>query len=178
MKNYIKLNLNINPLSVSIDRFTSNYHTLLKIAEVNPELISCLAKHQIIISVAQTFYSPSNYTQDIHIDGYSYIDRVKLNFVIGGRGSKMNWYEPKREIVPDKRNTMVGSPYLNFTKDDVELIDSTEIDAPTIVQVGIPHNIINLDEPRLCISLVLHDLQRTNHLTMTEACDRLHNYII
>lgn len=177
-KNYVHLNIDINPLSVPIDKFKLSYNTDINLdTEINSEFSMFLARRNILIVKAQTFNSPANFEQPVHADGGSLGDKVKLNFVIDGEGSHMRWYSIKPESVVVPSLTKLGYPNLRYDPDHVELIDSAEILSASLVQVGTPHSVITGSKPRLAISVVLIASESRKSLTMQAACERLSDCI-
>jgi len=177
-QHFLKLNLDIKPLIIPDDKFRTQYHSNINVPnEVNPELISLLTKENLKIKSAHTFFSLPTFEQGIHLDDVAPFDRVKLNFVFGGAGSKMHWYKLKDNIpMPNPKLTVASRTYFSFNKNDVDCIESTEITGPTVVQVGVPHNITNMSEERLCITFLLRDLETGNIIGIDEVCSRLQKY--
>lgn len=176
MINFVDLDLNIYPLrDPRFARVLKSSHQKINISFINPHLIKYLKKFNIEIFHAVSFYSPPYYTQPIHRDGL-FTDLVKMNFVIGGTNSVMNWYTIKDNADPEPKKTRIGATYKEYELDQVEIIDTHTIKFPTLVQVGIPHNIINDYESRLCICLVLLN-KSMNLLTMKEALDAFKSVI-
>ena len=177
-QNFLKLNLDIKPLIIPDDKFRTQYHSNINVPnEVNPELISLLTKENLKIESAHTFFSRPNFEQGIHLDDDAPFDRVKLNFVLGGAGSKMHWYKLKNNVLmPSPKFTLANRKYFSFEKIDVDYVESTEITVPTIVQVGVPHNITNMSEERLCITFLLRELETGNIIGIDEVCSRLQKY--
>jgi hypothetical protein len=177
MSVYFKnVKLNIDPIIVDHDTLKDAYQKVISLEHVNPKLISVLDSVNIHVDFAESFYSVPYYVQRIHTDN-SGGDYVKLNFVYGGKESKMQWFTIKENIViPDRKITLAGTNYVPWYKNQVNLVESTELVSPSIVQVGTPHSVVNRSEFRLCISLLLVDSIKKHRLTMEEACDRLHDY--
>lgn len=82
-----------------------------------------------------------------------YTVKYALNFVVGGRGSEMRWYEN-----PPGLNTIfyttAGTPFVSRMVETLTLIDRCEIDTMlTLTKVDQLHAITVADEPRLSISI-------------------------
>jgi len=125
----------------------------------------------------ESFYSCPNIKQGIHIDGQGG-DYIKINYVIGGENSVMNWYTPKSTVDNKIQLTDVNSEYMSFNWDQVELVQSANINPVSIVQVGVPHNITNPTSDRLCISMCIAHRHNQQRLTMAEAIDVFSEYIV
>jgi hypothetical protein len=122
------------------------------------------------------FYRPAGFQhQAAHIDVYGTdtdsIAVSALNWIIGGRGSEMSWYQPPSEpfaISYTDRNI----PYIQFPICNLEEKHRTNIgNGVTLVRVNVPHAIFVGDEPRWCISLRNH-IRSSN---WSEAVERLQN---
>jgi hypothetical protein len=165
-----RLNLDIPLLSprVDINKFKQRYHTKGHISDINPTLLNFLYKKRLSVPLVEAFYSEPNYTMKIHIDTVPG-DFTKLNWAFGGQDSLMHWYRVKENIPVIQKTNMIGKGYSEYTADQVELCHSEAIGTPSIVQVGVPHNITNPFEDRLCICLVI--LKDGVKLTMQETLD-------
>jgi hypothetical protein len=152
----VHLNLNINPVTIDHSNLKKSYQTKIQIENLNPEFIAILHNRDVIAYYAESFYSPPNYFQPIHTDNLGG-DYVKINFVYGGHGSQMNWYKLKEpsSTPPVVTKTLVNTDYISWKADEVDLVESDPLNYPSIVQVGCPHNVVNTNDYRLCISVVL-----------------------
>ena len=156
-KHCVHLNLNINPVTIDYSNLKNAYQTKIQLENLNPELIAILHNRGIIVNYAESFYSPPNFFQRIHTDNLGG-DYVKINFVYGGKGSRMNWYRVKEDVAPRKVEfTTVDTEFIPWETYMVDLVESDLLDYPSIVQAGCPHNVVNTNDYRLCISLVLSD---------------------
>lgn len=178
MKSYTKLHIDFSPLSAPASKFKKEKtgYTVLDVeTDINPELIALLQKHNIQVKGAQAFYTQPNDTLPIHVDDYVIRDWVRLNFVFGGEGSDMIWYSVPDDVEPTKVMSAKNEPFMFYSESDATSIESVKIteNYPCIVQVGHPHNVINGDQERLCVSVWLND-----YMTMAEACDKLADYIV
>jgi hypothetical protein len=129
-------------------------HTRLHAETLNDSLLELFNKLNLEINLVEVFYSRPFFESGIHIDS-SGGDINKINWVFGGAGCKMNWYSvdhqhPTKEI----KNTVIGTDYLPFDKKEVILEHSKILHSPSLVHVGIPHNVHNLHQDRWCVSLV------------------------
>jgi hypothetical protein len=105
-------------------------------------------------------------------------DYVKINWVAGGKGSLMQWYDVNPGIIKEPIKTNINSFYVSYTPDEVKCVHSQSIKFPSIVQVGIPHNIYNPDEDRFCVSIMLRKKTDNNRLTMNNAVNLFSNFIV
>jgi len=180
MINCVNINLDINPLREGLD--INSYGTeyiRLSLADINDELISFLNTLNLIIVWIELFYTPSFYFTNIHTDvddGAIAGDYTKLNYVFGGKNSLMYWWKQKPGVSNTAGDTPIGSQCIRYKASEVDLIDEQQVQFPSIVQVGIPHNIRNFKEPRYCLSLVLRK-QDATRLTMAESIEIFKQYL-
>ncbi len=88
----------------------------------------------------------------------------------------MCWWKQKPDVSNKVEITAINSSYIDYKIDQVDLIDKQPVNFPSIVQVGIPHNIHNFEEPRYCLSLVLKKQDNTR-LTMAESIEIFKQYL-
>ena len=87
----------------------------------------------------------------------------------------MMWYKPKDNIVKSTTKTAINTRYISYASYEVEMIDKQSVKFPSIIQAGIPHNIINYSEPRWCLSIML--VKNTGErLTMKESINIFNEY--
>jgi hypothetical protein len=177
MYNCIDLNLNIHPFKEGIDvnSYGTTSHTKISLNEINNDLISLLATLNLTIGFAELFYTAPHVFTGIHTD-YLGGDYIKLNYIFGGKDSFMYWWKPKPNIIKTPLKTPIDSFYVSYKQPEVDLIDKKSVKFPSIVQVGIPHNIQNFKEPRYCLSFVLRN-QNDNRLTMAESIEIFKDYL-
>jgi hypothetical protein len=152
------LNLNISPINDSIEAVVHSgnripIHKKISQDAISAELKNIFAELNMHMDTCETFYTPANMKGRVHRDG-NIDDFIKLNFIFGGKDSKMNWYAIKTENNA-VLNTSIGTHYTPYKLEDVEKVYSAKVNFPSIVQVGVPHNIENFSEPRYCLSIVL-----------------------
>jgi len=177
--NCVNLNLNMHPIPVDEhDNLKKAYQTKINLQLINVDLKKILKACNIYVGYIESFYSKPNYIQGIHCDNEGG-DYVKLNYVYGGAGSLMNWYKIKPDVITRKVGFTrdIQTPYIPCRPSEVDLVESSIIGFPSLIQVGCPHNVTNANEYRLCIALVLWD-PAIGRLTMDDACNRLSNFIV
>jgi hypothetical protein len=122
---------------------------------VSEEYLSWLDQNDLIMTYPPLiFYTPARRECGFHIDGDSVTDRAVMNWIVGGQGSEMHWYELAPDAVITKGEiTQAGTPYTRYNEDQVIHLHSQPVLWPSLVQTGIPHKITNYcDEPRWCLS--------------------------
>ena len=177
MTNCVDINLHLNPLKEGIDikSYGINSHTRFPISDINPDLIELFESLDLKILLVEVFYTKPHRFTSIHTDARGG-DYTKLNYIYGGNNSKMVWYKPKNDIEKSVSTTSIGTPYLEYKMSEVTKIEDKVVNFPSIIQAGIPHNIINQKEPRYCLSIVLIR-NNDNRLTMKESIELFSNYI-
>jgi hypothetical protein len=75
-----------------------------------------------------------------------------VNWVIGGEGSEMVWYDiPPGDL--EIKYTEANTPFIQWDINSLNKIDSCKIkENPTLVKVSIPHGIVVGEHGRWCIS--------------------------
>ena len=175
---YVNLpKLTLHPVSLEYHHYFKNvYQTKVNRFFYNQEFGNMLKSLGIYVSFIETFFSEPNLVQGIHTDDDGG-DYVKLNWVYCRGKSKMNWYRIRDNInlnIEDiRRLTQAGTPYLIYKLDQVENVASDSLTFPSLVQVGCPHNVVNEDDYRLCLSVHLNNIYTKKRLTMQEAYERL-----
>ena len=142
--------------------FSDRKHITVDIGLVNSYWKQRLLDHDLELLVLELFYGPPNcpYTLGIHTDAGnvgSISDFGKINWMFGGEGSTMHWYKIIQRREKEQLKTPVGSEYNLFESDEVQMIHSNVIKNPSIVQAGIPHNIINFEKERWSYSMKIKD---------------------
>lgn len=143
-------------------------HVKFTVSQLNPKFIEYLKSLNIHISFVEVFYIKPNTTTDIHLDA-SPGDITKINYIYGGENSQMIWYVPNNSNGGEKKITCINSSYVSFTENEVTPIYADNLNSPSIVQVGIPHNIINGNQIRHCLSMVI--TENYKRITMARAIE-------
>jgi hypothetical protein len=173
-----KLLFSVNPLIPEFDMIMcTKSHTRLPVSKINPEMKKILNDIGIYINHVELFYRQPNNIGGIHVDETGG-DFTKINWVYGGKDSKMVWCT----ILPDiEKNiiseTIANTFYVTYTRDEVDIAYYTEMQGPYLVQVGVPHYVINPIENRYCLCFVLTNANG-NRLTMEDSRKILSKYII
>lgn len=151
---------------------------------VNPDFVEWIeSKIGLLIADVEIFYSPPEYFMPIHTDGENIHSEAKLNFAYGAPKSQMKWWMPKegataRKSRMDHDNAKAEVSELVWDVDDCMELDSTEV-IVTLVQVGVPHNIVNKTLARKCVSVIFDkprsDGTREELVTFEEAVEMFSN---
>jgi len=181
MTNCVNINLDINPLREGLDikSYGTKRHIKIPVTDINHDLILFLKTLNLTVVWTELFYTPSFYFTTVHTDydsGAIEGDYTKLNYIFGGKDSLMYWWRPKPGVSNMVEDTAIDSQYIDYKISEVDLIDEQQVKFPSIVQVGIPHNIRNFEESRYCLSLVLRT-QNNTRLTMAESIEIFKQYL-
>lgn len=142
-----------------LPHYDSICHVDVDLAAINPYWLDKLKSKNLYAYRAELFYYPAGieHHMPIHVDNQNG-DRAKINWVFGGAGSVMKWYKllnktPKEHLT----GSAPGSSYKRYDANEVELIYTSSVSNPSIVQVGIPHNIYTPGAERWTYCLVVID---------------------
>jgi hypothetical protein len=145
-----ELSEEINPKQFYIWKKWFNRTTLL-----SEEFHQWLASLGCYVFFVEVFYTPPSGKMIWHIDTEEPSNFIKINFVWGSRFHIMQWGESKNS--GSHSLTPADTKYLKFSNDEIKIIDSIKITAPTIVNIGVPHRVINNDQTgRWCLSVNIH----------------------
>ena len=172
----VSLNFNIPALRENIILSPHSDHIKkLNLKLINPKLTSIFDKLNVSVGSLQHLSYPPYFTGIIHIDNEGG-DYIKLNWIYQGSSSIVNWYEPIDTIIKPANVISREYQFIKYDNSEVKLLHSQQINMPSIIQVGIPHNIINYSEPRECLSMVL--CLNGKRITMSESIELFKNYIV
>jgi hypothetical protein len=124
---------------------------------------------------SEIFYLAPNADHSIHCDGNELDNKVKINLIVGGRDSKMIWYEPNSEDKVIKKVSPANTLYLTINLSDTVNVYEELMTGLYIVNVGMFHNVYNKNEDRYCISMAIADLDSDKRLTYHELVKRIFN---
>lgn len=149
-------------IPVDVKQFTKREHDETSFGHFNidpsllpQELFDFIEARGLCFSHWELFYTPPNRHLGIHIDGHGPSNIVKLNWVLGGAGSRMLWWKLKAGRSLKTKTTVIGTQYQFAEGKDCLPAGSIVIQQPTLVNVGQLHSVINKHEPRWCLSGVL-----------------------
>jgi hypothetical protein len=115
----------------------------------------------------------------IHVDLKTPGDYAKINWVFGGEDSCMHWYTIKDEFKNKPASTsIVSTSYVSYTASEVNLVYSENFRKPSLLQVGVPHNVINGNQERFAVSMVFSDSKSGLRPTLAEAKEIFKHHLI
>lgn len=162
-----------------LDTLKLKYDTIVLMpnAFLHHDFIQIFQDKGLVISHLESFYSQENFIMPIHMDKDSNNDMTKINFIWGGLDSYMSWYKIKDTSIPASYlETHNKTGYLSYPESNLDHMFSMPVHSPSLVQVGLPHNITNFSQKRLCLSIVFKD-KNFNNITMTKALELFKEYL-
>lgn len=156
--------------------------TQIKVEEkiLHPDLLRMFKNIGLEYRFGETFQREENYYSPlVHSDApdLDQPDAAKINWVFGGSGSLMHWYEPVNEKFGFTSKTVLGSKFKLYDKADVRLVHSQKIGCPSIVQVGMLHDVTTGPEKRLCVSILLQPIGEDRYMSFDELMSYLKDFI-
>lgn len=151
---YKHLKLDIPPvLDLSVmSQLPDKGHVVINTSYINKDLINFMYDRGINIKNVDVFCSPPGFELGIHVDGVKLDGCVAINWAYCDEtGAMMQWWKPKSNIEkivdPIKQEDaykIATTPYaLGWEKDEVDFITEVEVRQPTLVNIGVPHGMIN-----------------------------------
>ena len=157
----------------------SSWHATIPTDGLDPRITEFLDGLGISVPHAEVFYSIPGLRRPIHTDGNGLRDLCKINWVYGGAGSYMRWWIPINSgNGPIFRITSVGTKCIAYEDQDCRVIWKATVGFPSLVQVGVPHDMVNDgNEPRWCVSYVINDRTTGNPLRWNESVERFSRFM-
>ena len=173
------LKLDFEPLAWphKVYDYGRNRHIRVPKEHISTELLEWLDRMNLKIDWVELFYSFPGYITKIHTDGQGG-DYTKLNWQYGGQSSVMRYYRPIKQGHKDSVASSIDSDYLFWSAMEVEPVGDVKIGYPTLVQVGVPHNVVNLLTHRWVLSVIILDKTHGGRLTWAEALDRFSHQLV
>jgi hypothetical protein len=154
---------------------TQDLHLMCDSKSMSPDFTAWLCSIGLTVNWIPLFYKPAFFIdKEAHVDAP--VDFVKINWVYQGENSLMHWYSPLDDYAPKRCYTPQGQPFTLYSMDKIRQIHSEVIGFPSIVQVGIPHNVSTGDTSRYCVSMI----PKTSDgkiISMTQAQNIFKDYI-
>ena len=153
------------PVPFTVDELGSKTR-LTHYSGSHPELAEFLLQQGIQIREAQRFYTPPNDMLLPHVDCDHVNNYTKLNYVFGGTGAKMHWFQLKPGAKTVALGTGANTKYLAAMPYDLEPVHSATVGFPSLVNSGQFHSITNGPEARICYSFMLcyaNDTEKNLH---------------
>lgn len=140
--------------------------------DFDPRVLAFLDERGLQVSHYEVFYTPPRAMLAVHADGAKLSNIIKLNWVFGGKDSRMMWWKLKSDDALKLLETNIGTPYLYAEQKNCIMVESVAITSPTLVNVGQLHSVINTGpERRWCLSVVLAKKGVDKNLEWDEAME-------
>lgn len=141
---------------------------------ISEKMLNLFKSLDLDISLLEIFYRSPGAGSGIHIDSYGG-DYTKLNWIFGGKNSTMKWWTPRDSNSGKIKDTIIDTKFLLYSQDDVDLLYEYPLVSANLVQVGIPHSVVNPFEERFCFSFVYRS--NNQRLTMDQSVNLFYPYI-
>jgi hypothetical protein len=165
----VPISLDLNPLTKPLSDYGTAGLVRVPTEDISAEFTDFLQQRNIKILLAEIFYNPPFKISQIHVDAVGG-DFAKINFIYGGPKSLMCWYHT--DVVKNQIDyTIAKTRSINYQSDEVNLVHRQTLISPSIVQVGIPHNIINTARERWCVSIVPVSAETQKNLSFQNTVD-------
>lgn len=112
----------------------------------------------------------------IHSDGHEVDTKAKINYITGGEGSTMLWYNATSEDKIIKGISKANTRYLTIEEKDAVEVYSKHLTGFNIVNVGSLHTVKNKANNRYCISMAVADATTKKRLDFSELVERCKDY--
>ena len=184
MRTYeLKLKLPVEFIPQKFENISTFREIPLDLNLIDQKFKDFLASLNLYIQYGRYFYCPPNFTYFYHRDvveeqSNSIKDNVKLNFVRGGIGSEMIWYnlKPGKKTIFTKN--ALGQPISQYNKEDLIEIHRANVGWPSLIDGYTIHNLKNTIEPRQCWTITLNSLETNQRLTWDNAIEIFQDYLI
>jgi hypothetical protein len=175
---YTPLNLPVKFVPPHTVRSSASPETRWSVKDINQEFISFLYDMGITVLIGRQFNNTPNNQYRIHTDISNPFPNngCALNFVYGGEGSRMIWYEP----LAGKRFKLIthnnGYSFATFDLEDLREISDSQCVDTALVNIGVPHTMVNGPRERTCYSMVLGTADK-RLLEFEQAQEKLKDFI-
>jgi len=131
-------------------------HYYLPPENLSKEFLSWADSLNLFIWYSEIFYTEPHGSLFIHSDHLDPLDSCKINWVYDNGPTFMRWFKVKDGAeLKLQENTIGGFYYACDNDDDYELAYSHRVKKGTLLNVAIPHDVINdTDYPRWAVSIV------------------------
>lgn len=153
---------------------TINYHFKINRSMLANEFVEWIYERDLVLrdgdSAGEYFYTPPNGSVPMHTDKHEINDYTKLNWLVGGESSVMNWYELKPgKTLSSYEQTNLKTSYAFARPEDVDLVYSARIGTPSLVNVGRLHSLTNGPEASHVYCVYVDDPQTGKRLSWNQA---------
>ena len=163
----------------SISNFDPTKLSMWKLEEAmfNDYFVNWLSNLGCQIFFTELFYTPPYRNLVWHIDSDKPSEFIKINFIWGSQKHYMQWGELISQKSLEVSKTVTNTKYIEFKDYEIRTLESTTINKPAIVNVGVPHRVVNLDNTgRWCLSAIIHN--NKGRIQFNDAVDLFNEYVL
>jgi hypothetical protein len=162
------LNLSISPLrpKIDINNISMKPWHAIPNSDINPKLIAYLRLRELRVAKVSIFSAKGLSFGQIHLDGTYISDEVKLSWTYG-EDHCMHWYDT--DVVHSHTVNHIDRYYVDYQPDEVTLVHAQKVGCPSLIQAGIPHNVVTYSGVRRNITMMLIDNHTNKALKMNDA---------
>ena len=167
---YLKLPFKFDPVEPD---FTKSHHVKYS-TQYHSEFITWLGSLGLEIGFAEAFKklpTDTGYPWSTHLDGDSFDDHVKINFIYGQGSSKMIWDKIKPGYQHNRKTTVVGTDYLWAPLAQCDIVAADPLWQPALVNAGQLHDVVDVNVPRICYSFMLRYKNSSQRLLWDDAME-------
>lgn len=162
--NYFHLNNVPYPLSPQgkqwLEQLPIECHVDIPRQYFSVEYTEWLDKFNLNIWNGEVFSMPPNYQLQIHVDATEFSSKGKMNWAFCDGENFNTWYKPNENwsgnaTVEIQNDGKIDDYSFVFEQHEVDEVDRTTLNNPTIVCSGQPHSVITTTHPRKSVSVTL-----------------------
>ena len=114
----------------------------------------------------------------LHIDCQTPVGNnfARLNWVFGGQGSKIEWFELLPGKTASKAINYVNEEINIYNENDCQQVCTSEINGLYVINTGIPHRVTSGLTDRFCYALFLNS--KNGRVEWPEATEMLRDFIV
>ena len=151
------------------------------LSHINKEFAELLKRVGCYVDQIDIFYTFAPVRYDIHIDRPDADNTfAKINYVVGGKDSFMDWYALKEGKSCYWFTDVVGTKVRGYRREECDHLYRHHMPGGRayLLDVGTPHDLTNPTEQRTCYSMFLSDIETKRKLSLEEARQRFEKYIV
>lgn len=170
----------LNRLIAKCKDRTTNFQMGHTMRDVDPKLSAFLQQFNVRVDHYESFYTHPGSRISVHIDDEQFDNSCKINYVFGGAGSTMSWWEALDSSRITHKTTPIGTKYLYIEPEYSRKVYETTITSkPVLVNVGKFHKVDNPgSEPRYCLSHILWDIDKNQKLQWEDAVVKFKDFLL
>lgn len=153
-------------------------HIAIKREDIPYEIGRFFLVNGLSINHAEYFYTPPNTNLPPHVDHHHFHDYTKLNWMFGGEGSTMDWYDVLPGFEPIVRTTQIGSKFMTVPRGYLKLAHSALIGRPSLIHYGGFHGVTNTNNPRHVFSFAIGDKHTHTAVPFNKSKEIFKKYVV